>query len=161
MGLFGRYNGITDELIHGLLSLAAAGCGHIYGLDFTLAMIVFFSGWIIDLDHLLNTFIAKKIFKIKGYKGTIFSCSHGYTFKILHGMDLALIIGTLVAWWRQDLVFGTALFMAMSLHEIWDFIVYPHRWTELFLVTRWAVKFKPGIRRKGVGLIFDNNTLKY
>jgi hypothetical protein len=161
MSLFGKYNRVIDELMHGLWSLFITLIAASLGLSMDKSVIIFFAGWLIDLDHLFNPFIAKKILKIKDFKGTITSSDQGYTIKVLHGFDIALIISLLAFWLQKDLMFSVGLFSVLSFHELWDFMVYPHNWQELFFVTRIAKKFHPGIRKKAVSIVFDNDSLKY
>lgn len=158
--LFGKYNILVDESGHILFSLMISLIGLFLGLDIEQFIICFLAGILIDLDHLLN-FVIAKFLKVKNYKKDILYGSGGYTFKILHGFDLALLFSFIIYFIFQDLLFSSFLFFSLSLHELWDFLVYPHSWRELFFITRASCRFRPGMRKKFIGKIFDLDTLKY
>lgn len=158
--LFGQYNPLIDEGIHVALSALIAYIGYLFGLTFLESLFVFIAGLLIDIDHLLSSRIARLI-KLKKYRGTVTSGSDGYTIKIFHGIDVAAIIGLLLYITTKDPMFGFYMFFSLSMHEIWDFIVYPHKANEILLATRMAHGFKPGIRKYFTGIIFDNKTLKF
>lgn len=160
LALFGGYNSFIDEGIHLFLSGCVASMGYISGLDIKLSLITFLAGALLDIDHIFSKPIAKLI-KAESYKGNIFHGSNGYTIKILHGFDLALIFGVAGFYITSSSIFGACLFLSLSLHEFWDFIVYPHTWWELLLITRASKNFKPGLRKNLIGIIFNNNSLKF
>ncbi|HRY63701.1 MAG TPA: hypothetical protein P5267_03830 [Patescibacteria group bacterium] len=157
----GKYSLIKDELVHIFLSLPVIGIGYILNLSLVQLVVCFLAGFFVDADHFFNSFIVKKVVRFREYKGTISRGSHGYTPKIFHGVDAAAAVGFYVHWSEQNWIFATCIFAVLVLHELWDFLVYPHHYSELFLISRAARKFKPGLREKFVGVFFDNETLKY
>jgi len=159
--ILGKYSLYKDELVHVLLSLPIVTVGYMLNLSFVQAVICFLAGFMIDADHFFNNFIVKKVIKVKEYKGTVVRGADGYTPKVFHGIDAAAVVGFYVHWSEQNWVFATCIFSVLVFHELWDFLVYPHHHSELFLVSRAVKKFRPGIRKRLVGVFFDNNTLKY
>ena len=157
--LFGKYNLFIDESVHIIASLLVYVASIILGLDIFLAAVCFFSGIVIDMDHFLNEIIAKLI-GIKGYRG-IMHGTGGYTIKILHGFDVALAIAVASYLASNNMIFALCLFANLCLHEMWDFLVYPHTWKELLFITRAASGFKPGRRGSFKGIFFDISSLKY
>ncbi|QQR82178.1 hypothetical protein IPJ70_02735 [Candidatus Campbellbacteria bacterium] len=157
--LFGPYNPYIDLVGH-LTTTALLLSPIISKLNLTEIFLCVVITYAVDVDHLLNTFICKRILKVPGYNGTITRADKGYTPKILHGIDVALLVGILVALYSTNTV-GLALALTLIGHTLWDFIVYPHNASEMFLVTRVWKRFKPGERTYLTGLIFDTKTLKY
>lgn len=158
--LFGKFNPFIDESVHVMFALIVSIIGVVSGLSMSSAIIILFSGLMIDIDHLFNREVAK-IARIKDYKGTTSYHQGGYVIKILHGLDISLLIALIVFISGGSLIFSVFLFLTLSAHHLWDFVIYPHSWKELFLILRIINKFQPGKRKKFTGIIFDNNTLKY
>lgn len=159
--LLGKYSQMKDEAVHILISLIVSGIGYVfYGYGFVFFAICFFAGIAIDADHLLNSIIAKKL-RLPSYVDTVRYGTNGYTIKIFHGFDAAFLVATAVFFLTRDFNFAFFLGINLCAHELWDFIVYPHSWRELFLATRWRTHFRPGIRKKAKNLIFDSATLKF
>ena len=115
---------------------------------------------IIDIDHIFNRPIIVHMLGIKDYSGGLGYGVSGYTPKIFHGVDLAIGVSVVVYLVGGNTGLSTGLGLSLALHELWDYLVYPHKWTELLLITRVALGFRPGMRRKG-SHIFDDNTLEY
>ncbi len=158
--LFGKFNPVIDEAGHAILTILITLVSYFSGLSLEHTAIAFILGFAIDIDHFFNTFICKRILKVKNYKGTHFRCDQGYTPKILHGIDIALVVGILLTIYT-DTLFGLTVFLVLSFHEIWDFIVYSHKANELLFITRMYHRFKPGKRNYLRGLIFDEDTLMW
>ncbi len=159
-GLFGKYNVLIDEGIHVLLSTAVSATGYFLGLNLSFSILCFALGILIDVDHFLNSFLAKKL-HINSYKTGFSYGSNGYTIKLLHGFDIALILSILAYMINGNILLAISIFTNLSVHEFWDFIVYPFTWKELFLVTRARSVFKPGIRKYFKGIFFNLSRLKY
>lgn len=159
--ILGKYSLIKDESIHVLLSLPVIALGCLMNLSLAQAAVCFAAGFMVDADHFFNNLIVKKVVKVKEYRGTMSRGADGYTPKIFHGIDMAAAAGFYVQHSAENWIFATCLFLVLVLHELWDFWVYPHHYSELFLVSRAVKRFKPGIRNKLVGVFFDNDTLKY
>ena len=157
--VFGRFNTLIDEGVHVLLSFAISAAAVLLGLDMWLAVICFLSAILIDIDHFFNPGIAKAL-GIKGFNGIKYG-SGGYTIKIFHGFDVALAVSAACYLSIGDMLFSACLFACLCTHEIWDFLVYPHTWKELFLTSRISCRFKPGKRKFLTGLFFDISSLKY
>ena len=158
--IFGEYNPFIDESVHIFLAFSVSLAGYLGGLDLEYALVCFLSGVFIDLDHLLNGFFAR-LFRIHSYEKDFKYGSHGYTIKLLHGFDMAFLISAIVFLISNDLVFSVTLFGALCFHELWDFLVYPFSWSELFLVTRAKSGFKPGKRKAFTGFFFRRSSLNY
>jgi hypothetical protein len=158
--LFGEYNAFIDVFVHVLLSLIVSLLLFYFTQDLALSFLCFLLGIFLDLDHLLNPTIAKLI-KLKGHESNIAYQKDGYVSKILHGFDAALLLSLISLFLTDNYFFFIALFLNFCLHEIWDFLVYPHSWKELFLITRIVTRFRPGERKKFIGKFFDLKTLKY
>ncbi len=161
MSIFGRYRWWLDESIQILLSISVAGFGYLFGLSLNLAIICLVCGVILDIDHIFNLFFIKKVIGVNDYRGGVQFGGGGYTVKILHGIDVAFLLGLVTVLSYHNFVFSVTLSLALITHELWDFVVYPHRWTELFLITRAYNRFRPGERTRGLGVFFDKGSLKY
>lgn len=159
--LFGPFNLFVDELVHGLLSLILVFIGYYFGLDLNECLILFLTGYLIDIDHLLNPLILKYILKVKDQNMGIIHGSNGYSIRILHGLDTAFVISLIVYFLNNNLAFSIFLFLILTAHELWDFAVYHFNWKELFFITRANKNFIPGSRKYFVGKIFDEETLKF
>ena len=152
--MFGKYSVIIDELIHfaiaGTITTITTLLGDLLPIQ---ALLLFLSASIlIDLDHLLNPLIAK----ILNITCNIIPSrkNNGYTIKILHGIDIALLLGLVLYFISHNLSFSIGLSLGLITHEVYDFLVYPFTWKELFLITRAMCKFKPGERKRCKNLIF-------
>lgn len=157
---FGKFNSILDESVHVFLSFLVAGIGYYIGLSAYYSLVIFLAGsFLVDIDHLFNTFICRDILKIQDYKGSIKHGDKGYAPNIFHGIDVAILISALCL--QIDLLFGIFLFINLSLHLLWDFMVYPNRAYFLFFTSRAFNKFKVGPRDYFVGKIFDLDTLHW
>lgn len=153
---FGKYNPFYDDGVHVLASLAIACAGYLSGLGFNLSLCCLAAGYLLDIDHLLNPLLAKML-GLDAYKDNFIFGSNGYTIKILHGFDVALFICTILTLYNP--AFSAFMFLELCIHEIWDFVVYPFTWKELFLITRIRSGFRPGKREAGVSIFFDKNTV--
>jgi len=158
--LFGKFSPFKDESVHVILALLVSLIGVISGLDMSSALIILFAGLLIDLDHIFNPYLAMLI-GVKNYNGGIAYHADGYSFKILHGYDISFIIGLIVWLSGASLLFSIFLFLVLSIHQLWDTMVYPYSWKEAFLITRILSGFCPGERKKYRGIFFDIKTLKY
>ena len=158
---FSTYHPLKDELMHVLLSALVAGTGLFLGLyRFELFSICFLIGILIDLDHLFNRSLGKAL-KLKNFQTGVAYGSNGYTIKILHGFDVALLTGLLL--YNTTNLLGFSIFVTLTLvvHALWDFLVYPHSPRELLLITRMKCGFKPGMRTFLIGTVFKLSSLKY
>ena len=158
--LFGKYNTLLDESIQSFLSLVVSSIALFLGLNWKMALICFILGIFIDIDHLLNGIIAR-VCRIKNYKFDMHYGSKGHTIKLFHGIDVSLIFFLISYFVTHNFLFSSFIFINLVVHELWDFLVYPHSRKELFLFSRMKNKFNPGVRKKGVGLFFDVNSEKY
>ncbi len=160
LNIFGKYNPIIDEAIYIVFSLIICLIGLAFGLNLKLIFICFFAGILLDIDHFFNNILAKLI-SVKHYRKSICYGSYGYTFKIFHGVDMSILFSFLAFLFTSNILFTVLIFLNLCLHEVWDFLIYPHSWKELFLVTRILTKFNPGTRNVLKGVFFDIKTLKY
>ena len=159
--LFGPYNFYIDEFIHFALSLIVGFIFYSHGLGLYDSLFVILSGTaLIDVDHVFNSFICKRILKIPNYNGTLKSGDLGYSPHIFHGIDMALLFGAL-GWLLAGQLFGLALCIALIVHIAWDFLVYPNSILWLFLTTRLLKRFNVGKRSYLVGKIFDVDSLRW
>jgi len=158
--LFGKYNIFVDEIIQILLSGLVSSIGLFFGMSWKLVVICFLLGVFVDIDHLFNGIIAK-LFRIKDYEFDLHFWSKGHTIKIFHGFDMSLLFAFISYMITSNIIFSVLVFVNLGIHELWDFLVYPHSWKELFLFARIKNKFTPGTRKWGVGLIFKKKGLKY
>ena len=159
--LFVAYSLVKDEAMHVALSLIVAGVGYaLNAYGFAFFVVCFLAGITIDVDHLLNSAIAKRM-RLPIDASMVRYGSNGYTIKILHGFDVAFIAAGVVFLITRNFHFAFFLGMNLCIHELWNFIVYPHSWRELFLTTRWRARFRPGMREKATGFIFALSTLKF
>ena len=85
----------------------------------------------------------------------------GITIKIFHGFDIAIVWGGIVYLITNDLTFSIIITINLCVHEFWDFLVYPHKATELLLITRAIKQFKPGKRNYWIGSVFNKRSLEY
>ncbi|MBN2367636.1 hypothetical protein JXC34_01355 [Candidatus Woesearchaeota archaeon] len=158
--IFGRYNSLVDELIHVSLSFIISIIGYSVGLSLKFSILCFFSGILLDIDHVFNGVIARML-GLKSYKKSLIYSSDGHTIKIMHGFDVALVISSVLFYFFQNFLFSFFIFLSLCIHELWDFLVYPYTWKELFLLTRALTKFNPGIRKSFKGMFFERKTLNY
>jgi len=154
--VFGKFNPFIDETGHILLTLIIILILS-REISFYEKLALFVIGIAIDLDHLLNPIIAK----LFGTKATITPSKEqlGVTVKVLHGIDVALLISLFYFYFENNIYMSIGIFTVLVLHELWDYFVYDYTYKELFLITRMGLKFKPGTRKKHVGIIFDQDSL--
>src|SRR3989344_6326262 len=151
--MLGKYNLFLDELGHIVLAIGISSFLYFTNhVSFAKASFLFLLAIAIDLDHLLNPILAKLL----NIYGTVLPSKqqHGYTIKILHGIDLYFLYSLIVFAFTKSFIFAFGVFLTLTVHHLWDFIVYDHTWKELLLVTRAYAKFKPGTRKNLKGLIF-------
>lgn len=159
--LFGTYSQVKDEAVHIALALVVAGVGYaVHAYGFVLFVICVLAGIMIDADHILNSVIAKMM-RLPAYTRMLTYGENGYTIKILHGFDVAFLLAGVAFVFTRNFNFAFFLAVNLCVHELWDFIVYPHSWRELLFITRLRARFRPGIRGKATGFIFDTASLKF
>lgn len=155
----GKFSSFKDELGHIVLTLLLLV--PFYGmLSIQELSICFICGLAIDIDHIFNTFICKQVMKIPNYNGTLTRGDRGFSPHVFHGLDVALVVGILTSIY-VSLEFGSALLVVLIGHLLWDFIIYPVKFSWLFLVARASKKFQVGERDYLIGVIFDTDSLKY
>ena len=158
---FGDYSHIKDECAHIVIALIVSLIGYVlHAYDFAFFLACFLAAVALDIDHIFNSSLAG-ILKLAGYAGSVSFGSNGYTIKILHGFDIAFLLSLAAFFLTSQFYFALFMWINLCAHELWDFIVYPHSWRELFLATRWQMNFRPGFRRKATGLIFNLSSLRY
>lgn len=157
--LFGPFNPFLDEMGHLIISIVIV-LPFMSLLTPLQSIICILCGLAIDIDHLFNNFICKKILKIEGYKGTLVRGDKGYSPHLFHGIDVVLLVGVLVSVY-VSVHFGIVLTLVLLGHLAWDFIIYPNKLSWLLLITRASKRFRVGERNYLRGLIFDEDTLMY
>jgi hypothetical protein len=156
--IIGKYNIIIDEIGHIFISVITIFILNIiFSFTFGQILVLFIASIFIDLDHLFNPIIGR----IFGLKATIIpsKLQNGVTIKILHGIDIFLVFSIIIIYVYGDFGFAIGMFVVLTFHELWDYLVYDHTSKELFLITRAMAKFNPGQRKSMLNIVFDQDSL--
>lgn len=131
-------------LEHLPISLLVGMVGWLISSDLLCFVAALVSGWLIDVDHIMDFFYyvfrTRDSNALKLLKSGEYFKLNGKVFVPLHSWELTLVLGFLSVLY-QSYVFGCAA-VAMGIHLLQDQFSYRVRVSGYFLISRAANKFK-------------------
>lgn len=161
--MLGKFTRVKDEIGHLVFAIPIPAFLVMTGrIDQGNALILVTSSFLIDFDHVLNPLI-KRLFRLQG-KATIIpnkNSTKGYAIKFFHGVDWYLVYASYLFLLIGNFFYAFGLFLNLTMHHIWDFLVYNHEWKEFFFLARLKSRFQSNERKRLKDFVFTPGTVPH